>query len=162
MEATPQSCLHGDAHLVAPLAMAQLHPIIETLERQWMRAWMGADAKGLRKLTARNFRMVMGSTPSAILDAKSWVEAATKRYRCSAYRFGDIYVRDVGPMTVFATQLTIEATMDGHDWSGTYWVTDLWRKSRVTRNWRMVERIISRPDEKPDAAAAIRSLQLWR
>ena len=142
--------------------MADLHSIIETLERQWMRAWVSGDAKALKALTARNFRMVVGAKPSVILDSKSWVEAAMTRHLCSAYRFGDIYVRDLGGMTVFATQLSVEATMDGHDWSGTYWVTDLWRKSRVRRNWRMVERIVSRPDEKADVAAAIRSLQLWR
>ena len=142
--------------------MADLYSIIETLERQWMRAWGSSDAKALKALTARNFRMVVGAKPSVILDSKSWVEAATTRHLCSAYRFGDIYVRDLGSMTVFATQLSLEATMDGHDWSGTYWVTDLWRKSRVWRNWRMVERIVSRPDEKADVAAAIRSLQLWR
>ena len=62
--------------------MAELHPIIETLERQWMRAWVNSDVKALKTLTARNFRMVIGSKPSVILDAKSWVEAATKRYLC--------------------------------------------------------------------------------
>ena len=141
--------------------MADLHPIIETLERQWMRAWVSGDAKALKALTARNFRMVVGTKPSVILDAKSWVEAATTRYLCSAYRFGDIYVRDLGPVTVFATQLTMEATMDGHDWSGAYWVTDVWRKSRF-RGWRMIERHVSRPDEGKDVAAGIKSLQLWR
>ena len=65
-------------------------------------------------------------------------------------------------MTVFATQLTVEATMDGHDWSESYWVTDLWRKSRVRRNWRMVERIVSRPDDKPDVAGGDPLAQLWR
>ncbi len=74
--------------------MADLHPIIETMERRWMRAWMSGDARALKALTSGNFRMVMGSKPSVILDAKSWVEAATTRYRCTSYRFGDIYVRD--------------------------------------------------------------------
>jgi hypothetical protein len=142
--------------------MANLHPLIETLERSYMRAWITADAKALKALTARNFRMVIAAKPSVILDYKSWVEAATTRYLCSSYRFGDIYVRDLGAMTIFATRLEIEATMDGHDWSGEYWITDLWRKSRLRRNWRLVERVISRPEENPDAAAAIRSLQLWR
>jgi hypothetical protein len=142
--------------------MANLHPLIETMERSYMRAWITADAKALKALTARNFRMVIAAKPSVILDYKSWVEAATTRYLCSSYRFGDIYVRDLGAMTIFATRLEIEATMDGHDWSGEYWITDLWRKSRLRRNWRMVERVISRPEDNPDAAAAIRSLQLWR
>jgi hypothetical protein len=142
--------------------MANLHPLIETMERSYMRAWITADAKALKALTARNFRMVIAAKPSVILDYKSWVEAATTRYLCSSYRFGDIYVRDLGAMTIFATRLEIEATMDGRDWSGEYWITDLWRKSRLRRNWRLVERVISRPEENPDAAAAIRSLQLWR
>ena len=127
-----------------------------------MRAWINGDAKALKALTARNFRMVIAARPSVILDYKSWVDAATTRYLCSSYRFGDIYVRDLGALTIFATRMEIEARMDGHDWSGEYWITDLWRKSKVRRNWRLVERVVSRPDENPDAAAAIQSLQLWR
>ena len=142
--------------------MANLHPIIETMERSWMRAWVAGDSRALKALTARNFRMVVASKPSVILDYKSWLDAASTRYQCSSYRFGDIYVRDLGALTIFATRMEIKATMDGHDWSGEYWITDLWRKSRVRRNWKMVERVISRPDENPDAVAAIRSLQLWR
>ena len=142
--------------------MANLHPLIETMERSYMRAWITGDAKALKALTARNFRMVIAAKPSVILDHKSWVEAATTRYLCSAYRFGDIYVRDLGGFALFASRLELKATMDGHDWSGRYWITDLWRKSRVRRNWRLVECVVSRPDEKADAAAAIQSLQLWR
>ena len=127
-----------------------------------MRAWVSGDARALKALTSRNFRMVFASKPSVILDASSWVEAATKRFLCSSYRFGDIYVRDIGGMTVFATRLEIEATMDGENWSGEYWITDLWRKSKVRRNWKMVERVISRADDKPEVVAAVRSLQLWR
>ena len=142
--------------------MANLHPVIETMERSYMRAWINGDAKALKALTARNFRMVIAARPSVILDYKSWVDAATTRYLCSSYRFGDIYVRDLGALTIFATRMEIEARMDGHDWSGEYWITDLWRKSKLRRNWRLVERVVSRPDENPDAAAAIQSLQLWR
>lgn len=142
--------------------MADLSPVIETLEHRWMRAWVSDDARALKQLTARNFRMVVGSKPSAILDYKSWVEAAANRFKCDSYRFGDIYVRDLGAFAVFATQLEIKASMDGHDWSGRYWVTDLWRKGRVRRNWRMVERVLSRPEDNADVPAAIRSLQLWR
>ena len=142
--------------------MGDLSPVIETLEHRWMRAWVSDDARGLKQLTARNFRMVVGSKPSAILDYKSWVEAAANRFKCDSYRFGDIYVRDLGTFAVFATQLEIKASMDGQDWSGRYWVTDLWRRGRVRRSWRMVERVISRPEDKAEVPAAVRSLQLWR
>ena len=142
--------------------MADLHPTIETMERRFMRAWVGGDTRELKALTSRNFRLLVGSKPSVILDAKSWVDAATTRYLCKSYQFGDIYVRDLGPMAIFATHLTLQATKDGHDSSGQIWVTDLWRKSRMRRRWTMVERVISRPEEQPDGPAAIRSLQLGR
>ena len=142
--------------------MAKLMPVIETLENRWMRAWINGDSKTLKALTARSFRMVMGSRPAAILDTPSWLEAARSRFLCDSYRFGDIYVRDVGSVAVFATQMSIHATMDDQDWSGDYWVTDIWRKSRVRRQWRMVERILSRPDSDRQMSAGIKSLQLWR
>lgn len=142
--------------------MADILPIVETLENRWMRAWMGGDARTLKALTARNFRMVVGSKPCVILDASSWLEAAKSRYRCSSYRFGDIYARQLGSTVVFATLLEQQASMDGHDWSGRVWVTDIWQKSRVRRSWRMVERVVSRPEDNADVPAAIRSLQLWR
>ena len=127
-----------------------------------MRAWMKADTRELKALTSRNFRMVIGSKPAMILDFKSWVEAAGKRYRCKSYRFGDVYAREIGGVAVFATQLELSATMDGEDWSGQFWVTDIWRKGRVRRKWRMVERIVSQPDHREEVPAAVRSLQLWR
>ena len=142
--------------------MADLLPIIETMENRWMRAWVQRDLPALKAVTARNFMLLMGSKPPAILDAKSWLEAATTRYICKSYRFGDIYVRDLGGFALFASQMELKATMDGHDWSGVLWVTDLWTKSRVRRSWRMVERVISRPEDKKDVPAAIKSLQLWR
>ena len=142
--------------------MSEILPIIETLENRLMRAWVGRDQRELKALTSRRFRMVMGSKPSAILDAKSWLDAAASRFACQSYRFGDGYARRVGSIAVFATQVDLKATMDGHDWSGLYWMTDIWQKSRMRRSWQIVERVISRPVDNPDASAAIRSLQLWR
>ena len=71
-------------------------------------------------------------------------------------------MRNVGSVVIFATQLEMKASMDGHDWSGRYWVTDLWRKGKVRRRWTMIERVLSRPDDRDEVPAAIRSLQLWR
>lgn len=142
--------------------MADLTPIIETMEHRWMRAWVNRELKVLKGLTASNFILLMGSKPPAILDRPSWLEAASKRYDCSSYRFSDIYVRDIGGLAIFAATAELKATMDGHDWSGQVFITDLWRKGRVRRSWKMVQRVVSRADEDPKVAAAIRSLQLWR
>ena len=142
--------------------MADILPLIETLENRWMRAWIGADVRALKGLTSRNFRLVISSKPSVLLDAKSWLDAAASRFPCRSYRFGEIYARDVGCVVIFATQLELEASIDGHEWSGRMWVTDLWKKTGVRRSWRMVERVFSRPEEDQQIPAVIRSLQLWR
>jgi ketosteroid isomerase-like protein len=142
--------------------MADLTPEIETQENRWMRAWVQRDARALKSVTASDFILLTGSKPPVILDQKSWVDAATTRWLCASYRFGDIYVRRVGPVALFASQLEMKATLDGADWSGTYWVTDLWRKGRVRRGWRMAQRVMSKIDDKPEVVGAVRSLQLWK
>ncbi len=142
--------------------MSDLLPVLETVEHRWMRAWVGRDHRVLKALTSSNFRMLIGSKPPVLLDARSWLEAAGTRYRCEGYRFGDVYARSFGPMAIFATHVDLKAKMDGEDWSGEMWITDLWRKTRLRRNWKMIERVLSRPEEGPQVAAAVRSLQLWR
>jgi hypothetical protein len=142
--------------------MADLLPILETMENRWMRAWVGRDVRTLKALTSRKFMLLIGTKPCVILDASSWLDAATTRYLCTSYRFGDLYARDLGSVALFASELEVEATVDGQDWSGRLWVTDLWRKTPVRRSWRMIERVISRPEDNPQVPKAIRALQLWR
>ena len=141
--------------------MADLAPVIETMEHRWMRAWVNGDRRELKALTARNFILLTASTPPAILDRTSWLDAANERYRCSAYRFGHVSVLDHGSTAVFAAPLELKATMDGGDWSGSFFVTDVWRKGRLRRGWKLVQRVLSRSDEDPQLVKAIRSLQLW-
>lgn len=143
--------------------MADLTPLIETNEHRWMRAWLNGDMKMLKSGTSRRFIMLAGSKPPMILDRTSWLDAAAKRWECSSYRFGDIYVGSVGNgLAVFAAPLEIKSRMDGADWSGTYFVTDIWRRAMSRRGWKMVQRVISRPDEDPALPKAIRALQLWK
>ena len=127
-----------------------------------MRAWMGRDSRALKSLTASNFMMLVGSKPPVILDSRSWLDAAGARFLCRSYRFGDVYVRDLGSVTLFAAQVEMEASIDGEDWSGRLFVSDLWRKGKVRRSWRMTQRVISRAEDNAKVPAAIRSMQLWR
>jgi hypothetical protein len=142
--------------------MADLSPVIETMEHRFMRAWVNRDLKALKAVTARDFVLLIGSKTPVMLDFRSWIDAAGERWSCSSYRFGTIYVRSHGSIAVFAAQVDLKASMDGHDWSGPVWVTDLWRKGKVRRRWRLVERVISAPENNPQVPAAIKSLQLWR
>ena len=142
--------------------MADLMPEIETLENRYMRAWATRDLPVLKALTAHKFNLVVGSKPAVMLDRPSFLEAVAGRYVCSGYRFADIYVRDLGKIAVFASQVELKSRLDGQDWSGLFWVTDLWRKGRIRRRWRIAERVMSRVEEDKQVPAAIRSMQLWR
>ena len=142
--------------------MADLTPVIETMEHRWMRAWVGRDVKAMKAITAKDFIVLTGSKPPAILDRPSWIEAAAKRWDCSSYRFGDIYVREVGGIALFTAPVELKATMDGRDWSGHFWVSDLWRKGRVRRGWKLAQRIVTRADDNAELPKAIRALQLWK
>ncbi len=141
--------------------MADLTAQIETLENHYMRAWAQGDLPALKSLTGSGFHLLIGAKPAAMLDRASWLDAATRRFSCSSYRFGDIYVREVGGAVLFASQLDLKASLDGHDWSGRMWLTDLWRKGRLRRRWRLAERVMSRVEEDPKVPAAIKAMQLW-
>ena len=82
--------------------MDQFAAKIETLEHQWMRAWMQRDRKQMKALASRDFIFLLGSTKAAILDRPSWLEAATTRFKCESYRFGEVYVREHGGRAVAA------------------------------------------------------------
>lgn len=134
---------------------------LETLEHQWMRAWMRGDRKLMKEVAARDFVMLWGSSKATILDRASWLEAATTRLQLHSYRFGDIYVRRHGRIGIFACQLEMEAKLGDQDWSGSMWVTDLWRASRLRRGWKLVERSMARPDDDKALREEIVKLQLW-
>lgn len=142
--------------------MTSLESTIEALEHQWMRAWIQRDRKAMKQLAARDFIFLLGSEKAVILDRASWLEAAGARLLCESYRFGNVYVRRHGSIAVFATSMTIEARVDGHEWSGTNWIVDLWKKAGVRRRWNLLERTVSRPDSDSELPGAIRSMQLWR
>lgn len=142
--------------------MSSFESTIEALEHQWMRAWIQRDRKTMKTLAARDFIFLLGSEKAAILDRASWLEAAGARFQCDSYRFGSVYVRRHGSIAVFATDMTIDANIDGHRWSGATWIVDLWKKSGVRRRWNLLERTVSRPDTDLELPPAIRSMQLWR
>lgn len=142
--------------------MANFESTIEALEHQWMRAWIQRDRKAMKALAARDFIFLFGSEKATILDRPSWLEAAGSRFVCESYRFGSIYVRRHGNLAVFGSDLTIEASLDGHAWNGSIWTVDLWKRSGMRQRWKLRERTVSRPESDPDLPAALRSMQLWR
>jgi hypothetical protein len=142
--------------------MATFETTIEALEHQWMRAWIARDRKAMKALAARDFIFLLGSEQAVLLDRASWLEAASGRFSCDSYRLGAIYARRHGTVGVFATTVHFEGRIDGEPLSGVLWIVDLWRKAGIRRQWRLLERTLSRPETNARLPAAIRAMQLWR
>ena len=126
--------------------MADVTSLIETMENRWMRAWVRGDTKELKALTARDFILLTATKPPAILDRPSWLDAAGKRYLCSAYRFGEVYVRDWGQVALFTSPLELDAMMDDQDWSGRGLIAlaivlpSCWLLAELKPVWRFLNR----------------------
>lgn len=135
----------------------------EALEHQLMRAWLEGDRKGMKGLLSSRFRLVVGAKPPVLLDRKSLLEAVGARWRISGYRFGtSIYSRQMGGTALFATEVELQGSIEGVDVSGSWWLSDHWRRSELTRRWQLADRQLSRLDERPAFPEAVRALQLWR
>ena len=137
-----------------------------------MRAWVGRDMKALKAITAKDFILLMGSKPPAILDRPSWLEEAVRKKSTHLPSWRAAFSPDerwlaVGGynhdvLLLDGKSYQLKATMDGRDWSGHFWVTDLWRKGRVRRGWKLAQRIVTRVDDNAELPKAIRALQLWK
>lgn len=142
--------------------MGDIAATIETLEHRLMRGWIQRDTRVMRKLTQRDLMLIVGAQKSLLLDRPSWLDASNARWTVSGYRFRDVYVRKHGFNAWFAAAAELEMKLDGADWSGTFWITDYWRRSNLTAKWNLAERSLSRIDPDEDIPGAIRQLQLWR
>ncbi len=141
--------------------MADIATSIETLEHRLMRAWIRRDSGELRKVLRRDFMMIVGAERSQLLDRPSFLEAAEGRFVCSAYRFREVIVRQHGACVWFAAGVDLEMRIGGRDWEGQFWLTDMWRRGKIKRGWKLAERSLSRTDPEEILPAAIQQLQLW-
>lgn len=136
---------------------------IEAFETGLMRAWVGREQKVMRKLLSPRFRMVVGGSSPVLLDRKSLIDAVGDRWLMRAFRFGaNVYVREAEGLGIFAAEIEVEATIDGADASGRWWLADCWRKSTIGRSWKLLDRQISRSETDSAFAQMVRPLQLWR
>nr|WP_314444672.1 nuclear transport factor 2 family protein [uncultured Sphingomonas sp.] len=136
---------------------------IEALEHQLMRSWLEGDRKTLKKLLSSRFRLVIGARAPVLLDRKSMVEAAGAGWRLNGYRFGNsVYSRKISQSAVFAVEVELKLEIDGVDLSGSWWMTDFWRRSGMLQNWQLADRQLARLDEGTRFPDAVRALQLWR
>ena len=135
---------------------------LESLEHVWMRAWMQRDRSAMKGIASSEFVFLLGGKVSAVLDRPSWLDAATSRLVCEHYQFHDIYVRQHKRCAIFAARMTFEGQIGRVPWNGDLWLTDLWKRGRVRRKWKLTERLVSRAESDPELGAEVTAMQLWK
>lgn len=135
---------------------------MEALEHRWMRAWITRDRKDMKALASRDLIVLFGADRPTILDRASWLDAAETRFRCTGYQFGSIYTRKQGKSAIFATPVSLEATIDGEPVLAKTFAVSIWRRTALRRRWQLMERIITGQSDYAALPDAVRSMQLWR
>lgn len=133
---------------------------IEALALATMRAWVAGDGKAMKKLTHRDFMMLVGSTPPQLLDRPSFLAAIERGFACTRFTFREVIVRTYGKSAWFVAGAELELALGSKLWSGGFMVTDLWRKGAIG-GWKLTERSLARLDADDSLAPALVRLQLW-
>lgn len=134
---------------------------IEALVLGQMRAWVAGDPKAMKKLLARDFMMLVGSTPPQLLDRPSFLEAMGRGFACTRFAFREVVVRRHGKSAWFVAGAELELAFGPRVWTGGFLVTDLWRKGAIG-GFKLAERSIARLDPDDSIAVAVSKLQLWK
>jgi ketosteroid isomerase-like protein len=124
---------------------------VERAATRWMQAWLTLDRAMLEDSLAKDFTLTVSAFPTRPMTRQAWLDTCD-RYRCSRFAYRDVQVRAIADgIAVMSSIADQEATLDGHDRSGAFWLTDLWRREEDGA-WRVFARFSGYPE--PDRASA--------
>lgn len=142
--------------------MAVSEAEIEAMTLTAMRAWVAGDAKAMKKLTKRDFLMLIGSTPPQLLDRPSFLAAMERGFACRKFTFREVIARQHGDAAWFVAGAELDLALGARAWTGMFLVSALWRKGGWSSRWMLADLSLARLDPDADLAAAVRRLQLWK
>ncbi len=135
---------------------------IEALALTAMRAWVARDAKAMKKLTTRDFLMLVGSTPPQLLDRPSFLAALPQSFACTRFTFREVIARQHRDAAWFVAGAELDLALGGRAWTGSFLVSALFRKSAWSSKLLLADLSLARQDPDRDLAAAVSRLQLWK
>jgi hypothetical protein len=141
--------------------MAEISAEIEGLALSSLRAWVAQDVKAMKKLTARDAMMMVGTFPPQLLDRPSFLAAMERGFACTRFTIREVCVRRHGKAVWFVAGAELELALGPKVWSGPFLITDLWRKGAIS-GWNLSERSLAPLEQAEGFAAAVSKLQLWK
>jgi len=127
---------------------------IRQLQDAWMEAWIARDRATLERLLAPEFALVVSARPEARVERDAWLRTAGTEYVCESFRYDGMQLRDLGEIVVASSLATQRATAFGQDRSGTFFLTDIWRRGS-DGEWQVIARYSSYPEPGTVSAAAL-------
>lgn len=135
---------------------------IEALALGAMRAWVAGDGKAMKKLTTRDFMMLVGSTPPQLLDRPSFLAAMERGFACNRFAFREVIARKHRDAAWFVAGADLDLSLGGRAWTGAFLVSALFRKSAWSSKLLLADLSLARQDPDEGLAAAVAKLQLWK
>lgn len=142
--------------------MAVSEAEIEALALGAMRAWVAGDVKAMKKLTKRDFLVLIGSTPPQLLDRPSFLAAMERGFTCTRFAFREVIARQHRDAAWFVAGAELDLVLGKREWNGAFLVSGLWRHGGWGRKWKLADLSLARLDPDKDRAADLARLQLWK
>lgn len=95
---------------------------------RWMAAWVDQDLAALDFFLAPDFTLIIGNAPAALVSRSDWL-ATVPRYVCTRFAYRDVQCRALDDLVLMSAIADFDASVDGVDRSGRFFVTDAWRRA---------------------------------
>jgi ketosteroid isomerase-like protein len=124
---------------------------VRAASERWMRAWVDQDLAALDAFLAHDFTLVIGNAPAACVPRGDWL-AIIPRYVCTRFAYHDVQCRALDDLVLMSAIAEQQASVDGVDRSGRFFVTDAWR--RTGDEWQVAARTSTRAEPAGEASLA--------
>jgi ketosteroid isomerase-like protein len=119
-----------------------------------MQAWLAQDRATLEDCLAPDYALIVSAMPGQRVDRALWLETCD-RYICTAFRYRDVQVRDLGGgIAIMSSIADQQARIGDVDRSGCFFLTDVWRLE-ADGQWRIAVRYSSHPEAAGTSSAAL-------
>lgn len=116
---------------------------------RWMRAWVDQDLAALDGFLAPDYTLIIGNAATARVSRAEWL-AMIPRYVCTRFAYHEVQCRALDDLVLMSAIADFDASVDGVDRSGRFFVTDAWR--RAGAGWQVAARYSTRAEPARDAS----------
>lgn len=122
---------------------------VRAASERWMRAWVEQDLAALDGFLAPDYTLIIGNAAAVLVSRAEWL-AMIPRYVCTRFAYDEVQCRSLDDLVLMSAIADFDASVDGVDGSGRFFVTDAWR--RAGAGWQVAARYSTRAEPARDAS----------